>query len=127
MVVTIDRFKAVTGRTCAVCGAPAVRHEEKETDVAIAASMMAAFATDTCDMAVLVSGDTDMAPAIRAARRAFPEKRIGILFPYGRSHDELRRLADVHRRTSLKQCFAFQLPDPFVTADGRIIPKPTAW
>lgn len=127
VVVTIGRFKAVTGRTCTVCGAPIVRHEEKETDVAIAASMMAAFATDTCDMAVLVTGDTDMVPAIKAARRAFPEKRIGFLFPYGRTHDELRRLADFHRRTSLKQCFAYQLPDPFVAADGRIIAKPAEW
>jgi uncharacterized LabA/DUF88 family protein len=89
--------------------------------------MMAAFATDACDMAVLVTGDTDLAPAIRAARRAFVEKRIGILFPYGRSHDELRRLADVHRRTSLKQCFAFQLPDPYVTGDRRTIAKPSGW
>ena len=127
VVVTVGRFKAVTGRHCAVCGAPVVRHEEKETDVAIAASMMVAFATDACDMAVLVTGDTDMAPAIRAARRAFVEKRIGILFPYGRSHDELRRLTDVHRRTSLKQCFAFQLPDPLVTSGGRNIAKPTKW
>ena len=125
--VTVGRFKAVSGRDCEVCGAPSLRHQEKETDVAIAASMMAAFATNVCDMAVLVTGDTDMAPAIRAARAAFPEKRIGVLFPYGRSNEELRCLADVHRRTTQKQCLTFQLPDPYVTTDGRTIAKPATW
>lgn len=44
------------------------RFEEKETDVAIGVHLMAGFALDLCDMAVIVSGDTDLVPAFRVAR-----------------------------------------------------------
>lgn len=49
------------------------RFEEKETDVAICAHLMAGFALDLCDMTVIVSGDTDLAPALRVARETVPE------------------------------------------------------
>jgi len=103
------------------------RHEEKETDVAIAVHMMAAFALDECDMAVLVSGDTDLAPAIRVARATFPDKRIGVLFPYRRHNRELGQLANVTMKSSpglYKMC---QLPDPCVTFDGAQFRKPATW
>lgn len=103
------------------------RFEEKETDVAIGVHMMAAFATNACDMAVLVSGDTDLSPAIRVARATFPDKRIGVIFPFKRHQTELERLADVSMKVSSGMCFQFQLPDPVVTADGAVLRKPSSW
>lgn len=125
--VMMGQFKELKGRTCPKCGAPISRHEEKETDVAMAANLMAAFAKNECDAAVLVTGDTDMVPVVKVARGVFPHKKIGFLFPYRRSNEELVKLADFHKRTKRKACFASQLPDPFVKADGSKVLKPASW
>ncbi len=125
--VILGRFKETTGRTCPTCGGAIVRHEEKETDVAIAAQLMAAFAEDRCDTAVLVTGDTDMTPVVKAARATFPTKKIGFLFPHGRSHSELQKLADSSARTTQRMCLSLQMADPFVKRDGSVITKPPSW
>ena len=41
------------------------RYEEKETDVAIAVKLVEVVVTNACDTAVVVSGDTDIIPAIK--------------------------------------------------------------
>ncbi|VVP58342.1 NYN domain-containing protein [Pseudomonas fluorescens] len=63
--------------------------EEKETDVHIAISMYRTAAREAKDIhadciqqLVLVSGDTDMAPALRVIREDFPHIRVGIVLPY---------------------------------------------
>lgn len=63
--------------------------EEKETDVHIAISMYRTASRQRTlprekriDQLVLVSGDTDMAPALRALRDDFPHLRIGVILPY---------------------------------------------
>jgi len=63
--------------------------EEKETDVHIAISMYRTAARETKDkhaeciqQLVLVSGDTDMAPALRAIREDFPHITVGVVLPY---------------------------------------------
>src|SRR4051812_19600996 len=47
-------------------------HEEKETDVALGSKLLELFITDSCDRAVVITGDTDIAPAVRTAKRLFP-------------------------------------------------------
>ena len=47
-------------------------HEEKETDVAIAVALLELFHTDAADCAFIMSGDTDLMPALRAVRRMYP-------------------------------------------------------
>ncbi|EXJ11299.1 MULTISPECIES: NYN domain-containing protein [Nitrincola] len=65
------------------------RLEEKETDVNIAISMyrMAAKQTvlpieERIRHMVLVSGDTDMQPALKAIREDFPDMHIGVILPH---------------------------------------------
>jgi uncharacterized LabA/DUF88 family protein len=62
--------------------------EEKETDVHIAISMYRTAARETNEhnakriqQLVLVSGDTDMAPALKAIREDFPQMIIGVVLP----------------------------------------------
>jgi uncharacterized LabA/DUF88 family protein len=57
---------------CANCGARTIRHEEKETDVAIAVRLVELADGDSCDAVALVSGDSDLAPALRAVARSGP-------------------------------------------------------
>lgn len=66
--------------------------KNKETDVAIAAHLIEQLADDTCDAAVLVTGDTDQAAGVRVAKRMFPQKEIFILYPVGRKNDDLEKL-----------------------------------
>ena len=58
--VQLGRFKEKDGM-CFKCGATFKRHEEKETDVAVAVKLMELFMLNACDTVVLVTGDTDLA------------------------------------------------------------------
>ncbi|UCP08421.1 NYN domain-containing protein [Pseudomonas sp. MM213] len=62
--------------------------EEKETDVHIAISMYRTAArqanihiAERIQQFVLVSGDTDMTPALRAIREDFPQMTVGVVLP----------------------------------------------
>ncbi|MDE0098452.1 MAG: NYN domain-containing protein [Truepera sp.] len=78
--VTMEKFKKITVSSLWFPGninfrLQIQRHEEKETDVAIAAHLIEQLADNTCDAAVLVTGDTDQAAGVRVAKRMFPQKR----------------------------------------------------
>lgn len=78
---------------CPICKRHVTHHEEKYTDVNIAL--------------YLVTGDTDLVPAINAIKEDFPQKRIGVIFPYRKANREMSLLADDHHKTKedvLKSC-----------------------
>jgi uncharacterized LabA/DUF88 family protein len=91
--VHLGQFKA-TGRTCPLCHRRFDAWEEKETDVAIGARLLELVCRDECDTAVLVTGDTDLVPAMCSARRLDSAKRLVVLQPYRRVNRELSRCAD---------------------------------
>jgi len=91
--VHLGQFKARTLR-CPLCGRKYVRWEEKETDVAIGTRLLELLARDRCDTAVLVTGDTDLVPAVRAERHLHPDRRLGVIQPYRRVNRELSQSAD---------------------------------
>ena len=94
VIVELRRFKKKTIKwPHPQCGRTFVKHEEKETDVAIALKLIEIFLTNKCDVAVLVTGDTDLAPAVRTAHRLFPSKKILFAFPPYRKNRELAQLA----------------------------------
>lgn len=124
--VHLSRFKKKT-RRCPACRARITRYEEKETDVAIAAKLIELMATDRVDTAVLLSGDTDLAPAVRLAQELHPEKSVGFAFPYRRKNKELDQLADFAFQISKEQYATFQLPDPYTTKRGVEVSRPKTW
>jgi uncharacterized LabA/DUF88 family protein len=73
-------------RTCFSCGAKWETHEEKETDVNIALYMLDGAYRDEYDRALLVSADSDLAPAVQMVKSRFPNKSVKILTPIGRHH-----------------------------------------
>lgn len=103
------------------------RHEEKETDVAIAAKLFELFINNDCDTVILLTGDTDLAPACRTARRLFPAKNIGFAFPYRRKNKELAKLASLSFNIDGHHYGAHQFPDPHVLANGKKVSKPPSW
>lgn len=55
---------------------------EKRTDVQIALQMLEDAYEDRCDLFVLVSGDSDLVPAVRRVLDKFPDKRVSwSMFP----------------------------------------------
>jgi uncharacterized LabA/DUF88 family protein len=126
VVVELSRFKKRRFR-CDKCGANLKRHEEKETDVALATKLLELFVTDAADRIVLVTGDTDVAPAVRTAQRLFPAKTICFAFPFDRKNEELAQLVSMSFHMSKDAYAKHQFADPHVTRRGEAISKPARW
>lgn len=112
---------------CHRCKSMILKHEEKETDVAIAVKLFEIFLTDACESAVIVSGDTDLSPAIKTCKTIFKDKKIIFAFPFARKNKELATLAPDSFSISKKQYIKHQLPDPVILKDGQKINKPPSW
>ena len=124
--IHLGRFKPCR-IACKECGQRFFRYEEKETDVAIAVALMEAGMDSSTDTVVLVSGDSDLAPALRSARVHFPEKQFGVAFPFRRVSEELKRDADFFWRLKPQIYSAHQFPSRINLPDKGFIQKPRAW
>ena len=126
IITEINQFKKKISR-CPKCSHQWDKHEEKETDVSMAVKLIELFVLDACDMAVIVSGDTDLAPAVKTAFHLFPQKLVVFAFPYARVTQYLRLLAPGSFKINKKAYGHFQLPDPYKGKNGLIINKPLSW
>lgn len=117
------------------CSYPGDRHfrkpEEKRTDVKIALAMLDDAYRDRCDRLVLVSGDSDLVPAIHMVRGRFPEKRVIVYVPTRHPSRggavEVRGAATQARNLPLALLPRCQLP-PSVPGDGDDThAKPAGW
>ncbi len=126
ITVELHRFKK-NPTVCHKCHQTFNRREEKETDVAIAARLFEILCLDRCDTVVLVTGDTDVVPAVKTARKIFPKKEIVFLMPYKRHNKELANLVSKHFDISSQNYTKHQFADPFVTKKKKLIHKPLSW
>lgn len=126
VTVTLSKFKEKSA-TCPKCQHEWKRHEEKETDVAIGVRLVDVLARNQGDTVVLVTGDTDLIPAIRTAKALFPQRRIGVGFPFMRHNAELEREADYFFRIGQKALQSAQFPPQVRLPSGTIIHKPAPW
>lgn len=124
--VEMGRFKAKDVH-CYLCKGKMVRHEEKETDVAIAVRLVELLVSDRCDLAVVLTGDTDIAPGIRTAKRLAPTKRIAVVAPYGRANSELKQIADHYIKVRAEIYAQHLFPAEITLLDGRALKKPISW
>jgi uncharacterized LabA/DUF88 family protein len=124
--VILGRFKA-RWRRCSICGKAYVTHEEKETDVAIAVWIVELAISGDCDSIVVVTGDTDILPAMRAARRLAPDKQLCVASPFRRYNRELRHHAHLWFKIRPEAYRRHQLPNPVVAPHGVRIYKPDTW
>jgi len=110
MQLHLGHFKA-KNQVCPLCGGRFVGWEEKETDVAIASRLLAPETRERYSVVLVVTGDTDLVPAIRAARRLDPAKDIVALQPYRRVNRELSRCADRALTIRVASYARHQLPE----------------
>jgi uncharacterized LabA/DUF88 family protein len=125
--VVVEGFLQRNQVTCRACGVTTVRIEEKKTDVHIACRMLDDAHRDRIDVALLISGDSDLAPALELVA-AVPGRRIVVAFPPRRNSAELRRVARgavVHIQEAMLR--RSQLPNPVVSATGHDFHRPRYW
>lgn len=120
------RFQEKTAH-CKGCRRTWRTYEEKETDVNIAVAMVEDAVSGEFDTAMVVSGDSDLAPAIRAVRRLRPGVKIVSVFPPRRSSEELRRLSDAAFTIGEGVIRDSLLPDAVRRNDGKVFTRPRSW
>lgn len=69
MEIALGRFRR-RSRRCPICKKIYVAHEEKETDVAIAVRIVELAVSRGCECRVVVTGDTDILPAVPSGTSA---------------------------------------------------------
>lgn len=104
--------------------------QEKRTDVGIAVSMVDDAHHDRCDHFVLISGDSDLVPAVRLIRSAYGQKRVTVYVPGAedvRRADELRQVANDAKPFPTALLRACQFPPTLTSRSGQTITKPDNW
>lgn len=79
-------------RWCRSCGATFTLYEEKETDVNIATQLVKDAALRNMTAALIISADSDLAPAVRVAKELRPDLFVAAAFPPKRKSHELAAL-----------------------------------
>lgn len=114
-------------RSCGNCGAHWISYEEKETDVNISVALIEDAVQDRYDPALLVSGDTDLRPAVASVIRLRPHKRIAVAFPPRRFSARLANGVGAYTRIGSDKIRNAQLPAKVVTAGGITLERPEHW
>lgn len=112
---------------CPICQSIFNRPEEKRTDVNIGVTMLKMAVQNKYDTAILVSGDTDFIPAIEAIKEIYPQKKVGVIFPFNRANRHFYGIVDFLRKTKLVQVTSCRLPNTITLTDGTKINCPTKW
>jgi len=114
-------------RRCRPCGHRWTVFEEKETDVNIAIALVEDAVQDRYDTAILVSGDSDLIPAIKATKRLVASKRIVVAFPPNRQSAEMKRVADGFTHVGIDKVRNAQLPEQVINRTGIALSRPKHW
>lgn len=119
-------------RNCHFRGSKVFRvPEEKGTDVNIAVQLLGDVLQDSIERAIVVSGDSDLVPAVALARKCRPNVRITVYVPANDptrgAATELRAAAHSHKTLPTALLARAQLPDPVLAKDGSPISRPADW
>jgi uncharacterized LabA/DUF88 family protein len=114
-------------RECRRCHSTWMDYEEKMTDVNIAIQLLSDAFDSIFDVALVISGDSDLTMPIRRVRQRFPGKRVIVAFPPRRHSSELKRWATGYLSIGEDKLRASQLPDSLAKPDGFVLTRPTTW
>lgn len=112
---------------CNLCQKDFWSFEEKQTDVNIALSLFQLAVADRYDKAVIISGDTDLLPAVKAVRTTFPGKQIGVVIPIGRASEDFKKQSDFHYKMREQHLASSRFGDVLVLRDQSRLACPEAW
>jgi len=125
--IVYGRIQWDMDRCRATCRREFLSPKEKKSDTAFASHLVADAYRDLFDVALLVSGDADMAPPAEMVA-AVPGKQVVIVFPPARRSTEL---SDASGATPLQlrgeRLAEAQLPAIVISSDGREFHRPPTW
>ncbi len=106
-------------------------YEEKRTDVNIATSMLDDAYKGECERIILVSGDSDLVPAVDLIKRNFPQIEVIVYIPASNpkrgAATQLRNSADKNKTLDIAIIKFSQLSDPVISSSGNTFSKPNTW
>lgn len=126
VVVQLHKFSKIH-KNCPHCLRRYSLRVEKETDVALGAALLESFAGNHAEVVLLVTGDTDLMPAIMTAKRLFAASVIAAAFPARRKNKLIESVVDIHFDLSLAQYEKYQFADPALGPQGKAVSKPPNW
>lgn len=112
---------------CRRCGHVWRTAKEKMTDVNIATAIIVDAYKDTYDMAMLISGDSDLTPPIKAVHTLFTQKRVFIAFPPKRHNSSMALVARGSMTIGRKKLLDSQLDEEVMSRTGYKLRRPTEW
>jgi uncharacterized LabA/DUF88 family protein len=123
--VVEGRFQEKT-HICKKCGKSWRSYEEKESDVNLCVALMEGAREHQFDVALIMSGDSDMVPAVRAVRRMNQGTRLIAVFPPKRFSAELKSALDASFHLGAAKVRQAQLPDEVAGAEA-VYKRPDYW
>lgn len=102
-------------------------YEEKQTDINIAIKLFELAYLNKFDTAIILSGDSDLVPAIKSVKVNFPDKKIGVLIPINRKADQLKKVSDFYYKIGEMQLNSSILNDPYILKNNERIYCPDNW
>ena len=103
------------------------KHEEKETDVNIAIYVVRDAIRKACDKMLVITNDTDIAPALKMAKSEYPQLKTKVITPPTyKYHYTFKDVIGQKKATTIKKIHIEQslLPDLIKLPNGKIITKP---
>ena len=100
---------------------------EKGSDVNLAVELLSDAVQDAFDMALIISADGDLCPAVRACRRLFGDKRIVVAFPPLRVSEALKQAAHAYVYIGRDKLARSLLAPEVPRLDGFLLKRPTSW
>lgn len=117
----------INDHICPVCGNIEHIPSEKMTDVNIATQMLVDAYENAYDVAILISGDSDLSGPINEVKRLFPAKRMIIAFPPKRNSFMLKQLAHGYFTIGRVKFEQSQFPEIVLRSDGFVLRRPASW
>lgn len=113
---------------CERCGERLREYKEKKTDVNIASFMIEDAIIDMYDIAILITGDSDLRPPLEVIKRQFPKKKVLVLFPPNRDHSkDLKNFSQWHYTIDKQMLENSLFPDKVQVGPKTWIEKPAEW
>jgi uncharacterized LabA/DUF88 family protein len=126
IIIEKGKFKKISLK-CPNCNFKYNKPVEKQTDIKIAVKLLEILYLGISDVIFIISGDTDLTPAIKSAKKIFKDKLIVVVIPYGNRSEELKKEADFCYSLPAKVYSNYLLPNPYVLKNGYKIYKPENW
>ncbi len=121
------RFQVIPNAIVCSCGITTDEINEKMTDVQIATHLLTDSFTNKFERAIIITGDTDIIPAIVAVKKHHPDKMIGVYFPPDRHSSNLENHADFYGTIGEIKLRNNQLPNNVKKPGGYVLTRPPSW